>query len=172
MCEYARGQSRRFVKPSPQVLTLVRLQPRTPIEMHEKEGRIVTKSKTGGYKSQLKRALENVNWELVRIEEELEWFATEHWVFRSRCKAFGAEIIISFMVHPENYGYIYPDGKPRKLMITSINAAPKKPKDRYETNVFTILDMGVGSFDKSLNAFVDDINEFRNEQHMAAKREG
>jgi len=110
------------------------------------------------YVSQIEKELRANGWEVASIEGEgSDWWWTQRWVVRSNQDAWGAELVVTFLVDP-----MWESG-PRSVAYVAATEFP--PKERVAAmNGVALLDMCRGDFRERLHTFVAELTSWRSRQ--------
>ena len=116
----------------------------------------MSKNKTEAYGRVITPILQNAGWELIEVQKEEDWFATEHWMFRSVEQAFGLSIFVSFMIDPLDE---------TSKAVFCVQAGTEIPKRRTSSKGFITKFYLGGRGDKKdkIAQFVNELNDFRNQ---------
>lgn len=123
----------------------------------------MTKNKAEAYGQKIDHALRRHGWELSEIKNEAEWYAVEHWFFKSIQQAYGETIIVSSMIDPQC------DNSSTILYIRAGNNIPTY-WSYAEGQIAEFYMGGRGDFKQKLSAFVEEINDYRNMLHASSEK--
>jgi hypothetical protein len=108
------------------------------------------------YKDQKKKALKEIQFNIVSIEDNDNWWMNEYWIIQPKYN-FNIHYFICFMVNPLS------DGETNQGQeICEIFATTKLPEIRIDfKNNIAILNMIKGNFEDKLKNFIDHIANYK-----------
>lgn len=111
------------------------------------------------YKEILLNKLTLSGWELIQQDTDTDWWLEESWGIKSVKQNWGEELNILFLVDPQF------EGSDKSQAVLAIMATKSIPHERPIGDEGIVqMDLVKGKFDQKLEAFIQSINEYRDNE--------
>lgn len=111
------------------------------------------------YKELLRDKLFDSGWELMRKDDDTDWWLESYWEVKSVKQNYGKLIYVLFLVDPQY------DGENKEGAIWAISAFEKVPLERPSQDGIASTYLVKGKLNECLSIFVNQINSYRNNEN-------